>query len=355
VVTSFNSRTPGGVRRLRREIISELKQFQFTHPGRGATTYDEQTGSGKDVSIHAPREGCDMEEVGGDVDSILFQFTHPGRGATCPSEWQTQQQGCFNSRTPGGVRHCGERNLLPAQTFQFTHPGRGATVQHTAILRRLAGFNSRTPGGVRRIRSPLLQLQDQVSIHAPREGCDRKKGRNIDLVKFQFTHPGRGATLELFGVVACHIVSIHAPREGCDCRRDEQPARQDVSIHAPREGCDGVSLLPERGQVRFNSRTPGGVRQRVLASAEEGEAFQFTHPGRGATTLTEKQRDDTRSFNSRTPGGVRPSHRPLYELSNNVSIHAPREGCDGSCLQFPRCDESVSIHAPREGCDLPTP
>ena len=35
--------------------------------------------------------------------------------------------------------------------------------------------------------------------------------------KFQFTHPGRGATCDvLVGVVSLLQVSIHAPREGCD-------------------------------------------------------------------------------------------------------------------------------------------
>ena len=42
------------------------------------------------------------------------------------------------------------------------------------------------------VRYSLLE----VSIHAPREGCDKlndyKKGLNV---MFQFTHPGRGATV----------------------------------------------------------------------------------------------------------------------------------------------------------------
>ena len=56
---------------------------------------------------------------------------------------------CFNSRTPGGVR----QEIIPrahaCPLFQFTHPGRGATP---------------TIG--------MLRLDDVVSIHAPREGCD---------------------------------------------------------------------------------------------------------------------------------------------------------------------------------------
>ena len=35
-----------------------------------------------------------------------------------------------------------------------------------------ARFNSRTPGGVRHRREQLLRTCLDVSIHAPREGCD---------------------------------------------------------------------------------------------------------------------------------------------------------------------------------------
>ena len=34
------------------------------------------------VSIHAPREGCDNGYFKAITEHIQFQFTHPGRGAT---------------------------------------------------------------------------------------------------------------------------------------------------------------------------------------------------------------------------------------------------------------------------------
>ena len=34
--------------------------------------------------------------------------------------------------------------------------------------------------------------------------------------KFQFTHPGRGATGNSVAIARLFTVSIHAPREGCD-------------------------------------------------------------------------------------------------------------------------------------------
>ena len=132
---------------------------------------------------------------------------HPGQGVYS-----------FNSRTPGGVRHGG----LPSSSFTLSvsiHAPRGGC--DTMLY--------------------SISMIPNVSIHAPREGCD--EGRASDVVKldkFQFTHPGRGATkVRQTCLVAISLVSIHAPREGCDCTN---------RVYL-------CSLL------RFNSRTPGGVRQ----------------------------------------------------------------------------------------------
>ena len=55
-----------------------------------------------------------------------------------------------------------------------------------------------------------------ISIHAPREGCD---------------------SLSLYSAATLWI-SIHAPREGCDLYTYSALALLTISIHAPREGCD---------------------------------------------------------------------------------------------------------------------
>ena len=125
---------------------------------------------------------------------MSFQFTHPGKGATLKPIVVINKVDSFNSRTLGRVRLYTDFKYLSIATFQFTHPGKGAT-------------------------SSLEEV--------------RIKGL------FQFTHPGKGATnlwLQLLGKVN---VSIHAPREGCDRARG-------ADYHKAR---------------RFNSRTPGGVRR----------------------------------------------------------------------------------------------
>ena len=78
----------------------------------------------------------------------------------------------FNSRTLGGVR-----------------------LSLRKIFLNLGGFNSRTLGGVRREQNDFAERMWNVSIHAPWEGCDRVFPlNNARRMKFQFTHPGRGAT-----------------------------------------------------------------------------------------------------------------------------------------------------------------
>ena len=110
---SFNSRTPGGVR-LGEDVAQAYNElFQFTHPGRGATDATQCERGELGVSIHAPREGC---------DSLSRRYT-----------WRSSS---FNSRTPGGVRLQGRLLHASCLMFQFTHPGRGATQSYSSICNR---------------------------------------------------------------------------------------------------------------------------------------------------------------------------------------------------------------------------
>jgi len=147
--------------------------FQFTHPGRGATMRTSQVGS----------------------DTLKFQFTHPGRGATNSRggavPWtrvsiHAPREGCddhprgelalmpsFNSRTPGGVR----RNLL------------------ASVKARNHSFNSRTPGGVRQVYSvPHFYTREFQFTHPGRGATINSLHDDYISKQFQFTHPGRGAT-----------------------------------------------------------------------------------------------------------------------------------------------------------------
>ena len=146
---------------------------------------------------------------------------------------------------------------------------------------------------------------------------------------FQFTHPGRGATPSCL--------------KSC--------CRHPVSIHAPREGCDSALCLLVRMRYSFNSRTPGGVRHEYYHHQSYQTEFQFTHPGRGATYPRKGGVADL-LFQFTHPGRGATQLNLSQIDSLIVSIHAPREGCDGERSQIRISPPRVSIHAPREGCDL---
>ena len=264
IIKDFNPRTPCGVRPVGFVSLFRGLLFQSTHPVRGATYSEFGFNPLSQISIHAPRAGCDLlirsctftissdfnprtpcgvrrtdSQHGG--GNKIFQSTHPVRGATL-------------------IRSC---TFTISSVFQSTHPVRGATAstksQHTA----LAHFNPRTPCGVRRHFFHAELLRSLISIHAPRAGCDSSAWliALLSAIRFQSTHPVRGAT----GAYPhpCHgrRISIHAPRAGCDCTKSDSCA------------------LP----TYFNPRTPCGVRRQFLTKSKHRHTFQSTHPVRGAT------------------------------------------------------------------------
>ncbi len=145
---SFNSRTPCGVRLHTLITLTTLLMIQFTHPVRGATAAGQ-------LSAEYLK---------------LFQFTHPVRGATLCVE-----------------------HLPTTCEFQFTHPVRGATE------------NSETPSSL-----------EMFQFTHPVRGATTCIWLTHSIYQFQFTHPVRGATSIKTTVATVAQVSIHAPRAGCD-------------------------------------------------------------------------------------------------------------------------------------------
>ena len=151
--------------------LSVGEMFQFTHPARGATPAQATAQAVADVSIHAPREGCDedmddaiqLELVSihapregcdflclGLLEAVVVSIHAPREGCDSSEMLRSTPMWSFNSRTPRGVRPIHNATTFDVLKFQFTHPARGATVV-----------------------SKGSNLSDKVSIHAPREGCDR--------------------------------------------------------------------------------------------------------------------------------------------------------------------------------------
>ena len=121
-------------------------------------------------------------------------------------------------------------------------------------------------------------------------------------------------------------ISIHAPRAGCDSNMRHPARRFLISIHAPRAGCDERWWRCFTVYVYFNPRTPCGVRPSAQDAAER--VFDF---------------------NPRTPCGVRHrfwrGHRQLPE----ISIHAPRAGCDATAGD---CGAATADFNPRTPCGV---
>ena len=158
--------------------VNTLGIFQSTHPGWGATKFSNEISNVANISIHAPRVGCDGIDVYIALIMAVFQSTHPGWGATL--QWMI---------------------TIIIQQFQSTHPGWGATIMAAISTTIQAGFQSTHPGwGATSFSLTSITISSRISIHAPRVGCD-----------------GDGCVLS----PADHTISIHAPRVGCDdIRRD---------------------------------------------------------------------------------------------------------------------------------------
>ncbi len=251
--------------------------------------------------------GCDCRQQCRTSYGLVFQSTHPGWGAT----W------------------CRLYRIITYKEFQSTHPGWGATTFCRIVQITDSDFNPRTPGGVRLYRAIDAQEKREISIHAPRVGCDLLFPININPME---------------------VISIHAPRVGCDVRSSKRAC---------------VFLT-------FQSTHPGWGATFVYFIRRSNNRFQSTHPGWGATFFAilrhrlrtisihaprvgcdagERRTRMTNSyFNPRTPGGVRREFGFPVMVCRDISIHAPRVGCDPA-VRKGALGRPISIHAPRVGCD----
>ena len=152
-----------------------------------------------------------------------------------------------------------------------------------------------------------------------------------------------------------HPISIHAPREGSDHGIWlGDAAHRRISIHAPREGSDGRRDAVRRGTPYFYPRSPRGERLvgkmhthkvsyiSIHAPREGSDAdadrtqAQFKHNFYPRSPRGERRIHDARSqipadFYPRSPRGERREAFPsTYGGLYDISIHAPREGSDGT-------------------------
>ena len=102
---------------------------------------------------------------------------------------------------------------------------------------------------------------------------------------------------------------------------------------------------------RFQSTPPSrGGDIRLSSCFPLSSQFQSTPPARGATAAASMSSDPACNFNPRPPRGGRPRQLEAVCKRCHISIHAPREGGDGTTPPGQR-NIRISIHAPREGGD----
>ena len=212
-----------------------------------------------------------------------------------------------------------------------------------------------------------------VSIHAPWEGCDsRRLARRLIRCRFQFTHPGKGATRRTatrrrttssfnsrtLGRVRLVLFSTH-------CKGN--------TFQFTHPGKGATPSLPPRHQRRtFQFTHPGKGATPSRSSLYLSRTFQFTHPGKGATidlipsvclptsfnsrTLGRVRQHRTSgtlylySFNSRTLGRVRLPSNPAKAVDGMFQFTHPGKGATRPWTITAHAG-AVSIHAPWEGCD----
>ena len=214
------------------------------------------------ISIHAPREGSDKSGRTAPMPLPYFYPRSP-RGERHQSQAIGGSHAHFYPRSPRGERRvtlwrprCSTTNFYPrsprgerpggrvhrkgCKQFLSTLPARGATWPTTPGNTGRSSFLSTLParGATRHLVGG--RLFGQISIHAPREGSDKRIWAADPVLKNFYPRSPRGERPAKPGQWAGKArISIHAPREGSDVpHRPPPPVWRPISIHAPREGSD---------------------------------------------------------------------------------------------------------------------
>ena len=173
----FNPRTPRGVRPGGGCGAHQDGGISIHAPREGCDDQNLNGSSQCQISIHAPREGCDLCLCRRLTSTITISIHAPREGCDVITKFRRSLERDFNPRTPRGVRrevldngvvvHGNSNPRTPrgvrprrkglhwiTDRFQSTHPARGATAGSWPTTSPNANFNPRTPRGVRRHRRP---------------------------------------------------------------------------------------------------------------------------------------------------------------------------------------------------------
>ena len=215
--TSFNPRTPCGVRRKAAGRRKAFTRFQSTHSLRSATRRGNADKAAETVSIHALLAECDWTTRTTTPPEQSFQSTHSLRSATlnpacltsvllvsihallaeCDGTSLTSRKRKMRFQSTHSLRSATRNGCCGSGTtrFQSTHSLRSATYPIIKLGPPRQSFNPRTPCGVRRI---LNVSSEAISL-------------------FQSTHSLRSATVDSPGPYT--VKNSFNPRTPCGVRR----------------------------------------------------------------------------------------------------------------------------------------
>ena len=141
---NFNPRTPCGVRPLHPGQGPGHRGFQSTHPVWGATGSPYTFQLTQQISIHAPRVGCDASGGQGPHRPCYFNPRTPC-GVRLVTQGRTFRRKSFQSTHPVWGATWLMDNVLLIKEFQSTHPVWGATAIKLHFVAWICGFQSTHP------------------------------------------------------------------------------------------------------------------------------------------------------------------------------------------------------------------
>ena len=219
------------------------------------------------ISIHAPREGCDGRQIDFKIPSSI-SIHAPREGCDC--EWVTRNGKIYQISIHAPREGCDRRPPL------F-----GAWSPPISIHAPREGCD----GGKVRVRHEV-----HISIHAPREGCDDGQPVPVHRGDISIHAPREGCDPAQGG--CCSKCADFNPRTP----RGVRPRRGEVidylvkfqSTHPARGATTNQSFF-KTPQQNFNPRTPRGVRQQTLPKSREFAWLNLLICTRGRRLSIQKQ------------------------------------------------------------------
>ena len=148
--------------------------------------------------------------------------------------------------------------------------------------------------------------------------------------KFQSTQPEWAATEIRKQRDIEQKISIHAARMGCDrtlCRTGYTEGI--FQSTQPEWAATATVRQSDFGTFNFNPRSPNGLRLIYIGIEDTNKRFQSTQPEWAATKKRTYLMYCTPKFQSTQPEWAATTlHRPISAMVK-ISIHAARMGCDG--------------------------